>query len=209
MWKRHLLVLGAAAVGAGILTAFWISAAPEPTAAPVVAPEPEAISAPLVTIVDPAKGPRDAEATIIEYGDHSCPYCRATQEAVDALMAQHPGKVRFVWKSAPSPVHPGTDIAAEGAMCAMRQGKFWEYHARLFELGTYDQTSLALLADELDLDLDAFGACISSRAARPLVERTVTEAKALGLTGIPTIFVNGTRYEGALTHEQLLEATGL
>jgi protein-disulfide isomerase len=211
-WKHHLLVFGAAAVGIGILAAFWMTATAKDPAPPVEAeePAPAPIDQPFVTIVDPSKGPQDAEVTIVEFGDHACPYCKSVQDAVDLLMAQYPGRVRFVWKSAPSPLHTGSQTAAEAALCAARQGKFWEYHARLFDDPTmFDQTSLAILADQAGLENVAFSECLSTEATRPLVERTVTEARALGLTGIPTIFVNGTRYEGALSHEQLLEATGL
>ena len=211
-WKRHLFVLGAAAVGFGVMASFWSVAFKKAPAAPAEAeaPAPPAITVPFVTVVDPAKGPKDAEVTIVEFGDHACPYCKSTQEAVDLLMSTRPGKVRFVWKSAPSPLHTGSEIAAEAALCAQRQGRFWEYHARLFDdPSLFDQASMAILADEMGLDSAVFGECLSTGATRPLVERTVTEARALGVTGIPTIFINGTRYEGALTHEQLLEATGL
>lgn len=211
-WKRHLFVLGAAAVGFGILAAFWSMASKPAPTRPVEAeaPAPLPITAPFVTVVDPSKGPRDAKVTIIEFGDHACPYCKSAQEAVDRLIAARPTDVRFVWKSAPSPLHPGSETAAEAALCAHRQGRFWEYHARLFDdPSMFDQASMAILANEMGLDSAAFGECLSSGATRPLVERTVTEARALGVTGIPTIFVNDTRYEGTLTYDQLLEAAGL
>jgi len=211
-WKRHLFVLGATAVGFGVMAAFWsVAFKPAPTRpAEAETPAPPSITTPFVTVVDPSKGPKDAEVTIVEFGDHACPYCKSTQASVDLLMTTHPGKVRFVWKSAPSPLHPGSETAAEAALCADRQGKFWEYHARLFEDPSLsDQASMVILANELRLDSAAFGDCLSTGATHPLVERTVTEARALGVTGIPTIFVNDTRYEGALTYDQLLEATGL
>lgn len=211
-WKRHLLILAAAAVGFAILASYW-DMATEPTAAGPAetgSAAPDPITTPSVTIVDPSKGPKDAKVTIIEFGDHACPYCKSAQEAVDRLIAAYPTEVRFVWKSAPSPLHAGAETAAEAALCAGRQGRFWEFHARLLEdPSMFDEASMTILAGELPLDVSAFGECLSSGATRPLVERTVTEARALGLTGIPTIFINGTRFEGALTYDQLLEATDL
>ncbi len=211
-WKRNLFVLGSAAVGFGVLAAFWISTSP-PAASEESVPEtsaPSPIDAPFVTFVDPAKGPADAEVTIVEFGDHACPYCRTTQGAVDRLLSEYPSRVRFVWKSAPSPLHPGAETAAEAALCAQRQGRFWDFHDRLFaEPSTFDQASMVILANELRLDGVAFGECLASDAARPLVERTVLEARALGVTGIPTLFINGVRHEGAMSYEQLLEASGL
>ena len=95
-------------------------------------------------------------------------------------------------------------------MCAMRQDRFWEYHTALFdEVGQFDQASLTILANRLDLDGEAFGDCLAAHETRPLVERTITEAQALGLTGVPTFFINGARFEGAMSYEDLLQASGL
>lgn len=211
MWKRNLLLLISAALGISILAFYWSVVDVEaPVAAEVETPAPPTMLAPFVTLIDPSKGPQDAALTIVEFGDYACPYCRTSQKAIDRLLSEHPTEVRFVWKSAPSPLHPDADTASEAALCAARQGKFWEFHERLFEnAGLFDQSSMVILAGEMRLDTEAFGECLSTRATRPLVDRTVTEAKALGLTGIPTIFVGGTRFDGALSYEQLLDATGL
>lgn len=210
-WKRTLFTIGATIIGLGVLASYWYVDVRKPEDADVmVIDEPGPIDAPFVTFVDPSRGHRDAKITVVEFGDHACSHCRSTQEAVDRLLVEHPTDVRFVWKSAPSPLHAGSDTAAEAALCAGRQGKFWEYHAVLFENAShFDETTMAILANELELDSAEFNACVTQDLTRPLVERTVTEARALGMTGIPTTYVNGVRYEGAMTYEQLLEATGL
>jgi len=210
-WKRDLFTLGGASVGFAVLAVFWMSVSkPVAEAVPQEAKKVAAVATPFVTIVDPAKGPKDAPVTIVEYGDHACPYCKSMQDAVDSLIATHPDSVRFVWKSAPSPSHPSSTTAAQAALCANRQGRFWEYHDRLFEDPTLlNEAAMVILANELELDSAAFSECLSTDATLPLVERTVTEAQGLGLTGIPTVFINDRRYEGAMTYDQLLEATGL
>lgn len=211
-WKRLIFIIGASAMGFGVMAAYWYMEI-KPSAGPETKETKTALvpmNAPFVTIVDPSKGSKDAVVTIVEFGDHSCPFCQSAQETIDRLMTERPGQVRFVWKSAPSPLHPGASEAAAAALCAERQGKFWEYHAKLFENSNlFDQTSLAILANEIDLDSTLFNQCVTQDLTLPLVERTVTEAQALGLTSIPTIFINDARYEGALSYEQLLEATGL
>ncbi len=197
--------------GALVLFAYWrtTTADDAPAAAPVES-APAPIDKPFVTFVDPSRGPKDAEATVIAFGDHACPYCRSVHEALERLAAERSGRVRVVWKSAPSALHPGSDTAAEAALCADRQGRFWDFHAALYENpGLFDQASLALIASDLDLDTTAFNACLMDGATRPLVERTIDEARALGLTAIPTLFIGDRRYEGAMSYEQLLEATGL
>jgi len=211
-WKRTIFTLCAAAIGFAVLASYWYvevrddGGDADATPPAVLA----AIDAPFVTMVDPMKGPKDAKTTVVEFGDHACPYCKSAQDSLDRLLTEHPADVRIVWKSAPSPLHPGSDTAAEAALCAGRQGKFWEYHARLFEdSGAFTQASMAILANDLGLDSTQFNECIVQGLTRPLVERTVTEARALGLTSIPTLFIDGVRYEGALSYDQLLEATGL
>ena len=209
-WKRLAIIIIAAAIGTGILAVYWKTTAPKEAPEPVPAATPAPIDSPFVTFVDPSVGPQDAVVQIVEFGDHACPYCRSAHESLERLRAEWPEAVRVVWKAAPSALHPGSDTAAEAALCAGRQGRFWDYHGRLFgNSGLFDQASMSFIADELGLDVTAFNDCLIQRVTRPLVERTVNEALALGLTAIPTLFINGTRFEGALTYEQLLEATGL
>lgn len=210
-WKHRIFVLTAAAISIGVIALYWNVAVKPPVSRSSekerAAPAP--MTEPFVTVVDPAKGAASPKVTIVEFGDHACPYCRSSQEAVDRLIAEHPNEVRFVWKSAPSPMHPGSDTAAKAALCAARQGKFWEYHAALFaNPGTFDQASMAILANDLGLEPTRFNECLTQDATLPLVERTVIEAQALGVTAIPTVFIGGTRYEGALSYDQLLKAAG-
>ena len=133
-WKRTLFTLGAAVLGIIVLGSYWYIAVRTPKEPQVATQEPKIapIDQPFVTIVDPSTGPKDAKVTIVEFGDHACPYCKSSQASIDKLLAEHPGEVRFVWKSAPSPLHAGADTAAQAALCAGRQGMFWEYHAKLF-----------------------------------------------------------------------------
>lgn len=209
-WKRSLLIIVAAALGTGVLAFSWnVIRATRRSAQDAAASAPAArhLDAPEVTYIDPSKGPKDAKNTIVEFGDYLCAYCQASSQAIDQLLQARPNDVRFVWKNDPSPLHPGADTAAEAAMCASRQGAFWTFHDKLFtDQQTYDQISMTVMADNLDLDTAAFGNCLSSRDARPLVERTVAEAQALGIQALPTFFINGKRYEGALSYDQLLQA---
>ncbi len=162
---------------------------------------------PLITFIDPVKGPADAPTTIVEYGDYVCPFCRAAEENINLVLSADPGRIRFVWKDLPNQLHPGADLAAEAGLCAKKQGKFWEYRDLLLaEAGFPNQTSLTLIANELGLDLQSFGQCLASREMRPLVERNIAEAEALGIDGTPYFFINGKRYSGQLSYEQLEEA---
>jgi len=209
-WKRTLLIIVAIALGTGVLAFSWKVA--RTAQAPVQdasasAPSSRHLDAPEVTFVDPYKGPKDAKNTIVEFGDYLCAFCQASNQAIDQLLHDRPNDVRFVWKNDPSPLHPGADTAAEAAMCAAKQGAFWNFHDKLFAgQQTYDQISMTVTADNLGLDTAAFSRCLSSHDTQPLVARTLSEAQALGIQALPTFYINGTRYEGELSYDQLLEA---
>lgn len=205
-FATSVLVLVALVMGTGVLFFYWQvirAAGTRPKAAESAAAPSLTLDAPNVTFVDPSTGPKDAPNVIVEFGDYLCPYCQSSEAAVEKLLEARTD-VRFVWKHFPSPLHVGAEAAAEAAMCADRQGAFWAYHRKLFESQTlYDDVSLSLTASDLGLDVKAFTACLSSHETKPLVDRTVGEARALGIDSLPTFYVNGAAIEGAITYEDL------
>ncbi len=206
--KQLIVILIALTLGTAVLGLFWNVVRPSSAeTAPTAPVSTRRLDEPTITFVDQVQGPKDAEITIVEFGDYLCPYCRTAEEAVERLLAEQPTRIRFVWKDMPAPVHAGADTAAEAGQCAAKQGAFWSFHRTLFEQGTYDETSLAFQASQSGLDSQAFTECLSSHATKPLVERTVDEGRALGIDALPTFFINGKRYVGALTYEELVEAT--
>jgi protein-disulfide isomerase len=209
-WKPYLLLAIALTLGCGVLVFYWkviqTTQGPPPAAVASAAPT-RHLDAPEVTYVDPSLGPKDAKNTIVEFGDYLCPYCKDGQAAIDQLLQARPTDVRFVWKNDPSPLHPGAADAAEAAMCADKQGAFWTYHRKLFDSQeTFDQSALLVTATDLNLDANTFGSCLSNHDAKPLVDRTVEEGGALGIKALPTYFIDGKRYEGQLTYDELLQA---
>lgn len=82
---------------------------------------------------DPIKGPADAQVTIVEFSDFQCPYCIRASATIEQVMNSYGDKVRLVFKNYPLPNHQFAQKAAEAALCANDQGKFWEYQAKLFE----------------------------------------------------------------------------
>ncbi len=82
----------------------------------------------------PVKGPQDAKVTIVEFSDFQCPYCERAYPTVNQILKDYDGKVRIAYKQFPlNSIHPKAQKAAEAAECAKEQGKFWEYHNKLFE----------------------------------------------------------------------------
>lgn len=82
---------------------------------------------------DPIKGAGEAKVTIVEFSDFQCPYCARASETTRQILENYQGKVRIVYKQFPLQIHEFAQKAAEASLCAHDQGKFWEYHDKLFE----------------------------------------------------------------------------
>lgn len=166
---------------------------------------PERRDAPEVTVVDPARGGNGP--TVVVFGDYQCSYCQALEPELSAVLAARPD-VRIVWKNLPiRNQHPLAQTAAEAALCAGRQGKYFAMHDLLMRSGPPADVSLyGPLADEAGVNADDLIACIASGAMKPLVDRTVDEALALGLGGVPAIFVGDRRFTSAVSAADILNA---
>jgi len=147
----------------------------------------------------PSIGPDDAPITIVEFSDFQCPYCRQWYQTVyEPLLAAYPNQIRVVYRHLPlTSIHPDAQAAAEAAMCAEEQDKFWEFHDKLFggELlgaGVYSQ-----YASALGLNLEKFENCINNRTYQQAVQADSDFALNLGVNSTPTFFVNGLAIVGA------------
>lgn len=149
----------------------------------------------------PSIGPEDAEIVIVEFSDYECPFCkRWHDQTYRPLMEAYPGKIRLVYRNLPLPElnHTNSVSAAEAALCAGDQKAFWEFHDKLFsdEYGLGEEAYLKYAAD-LNLDVEAFTECLTSRRHQEFVEKDRQFAKNLGVTGTPTFFINGLAIVGA------------
>ena len=88
--------------------------------------------------------------------------------------------------------------AAVAARAAYEQGKFWEYHDKLFanqQKMTHDD--LVRYAREVDLDVSRFESSLTAARTKPVIDADAAEAKSLGATGTPAFFINGRYLSGA------------
>jgi protein-disulfide isomerase len=144
----------------------------------------------------PSRGPKDAPITLVVFSDFQCPFCGKVEATVAALEQAYPGKLRVVWKNFPLEFHGNARPAAAAAMAAATEGKFWPMHAKLFaNQQALDRASLVKYAGELGLDVGRFEAGLDAAAAS--VEADAKQGSSLGVTGTPTVFVNGRRVTGA------------
>jgi len=171
----------------------------EPTPTPDLDFEPEAVS---------VMGDEDAPVTIVEFSDYQCPFClRYFQETMPLVKSAYvdTGKVRYVFKDYPiTSIHPQASKAAESAECAGEQEAYWEMHDRLFQGQVDDWNNnpdavnvFKSYAEELDLDTEAFNACLDSGRYTDDVATDLNEGARAGVTGTPTFFINGEKFVGA------------
>jgi protein-disulfide isomerase len=164
-----------------------------------------ALKPPKIEVADggaPSRGPADAPVTIIEFSDYECPFCKRAEPTVEQVVAAYPDKVRLVYRHYPLPFHKNARPAAEAAACANAQGKFWEYHAKVFEAESLDEASLKKVAGEASLDQAKFDACLANKEQAAAVEKDIADASAVGVRGTPAFFINGRMISGAQPFEK-------
>lgn len=144
-------------------------------------------------------GPEDASVTIIEFSDYQCPFCRRAEPIIKQVLERYPDKVRFVFRHFPlDSIHSRARPASEAALCAGDQDKFWPYHALLFRAGAdLEDAGLEAAAEQAELDLESFRACVKERRHKAAVEADVADGRAAGVTGTPAFFINGIGLKGA------------
>jgi protein-disulfide isomerase len=150
----------------------------------------------------PSLGPGDARITIVEFSDFECPYCALAVKQVKTLMAAYPKDIRLFYKQFPLSMHPHAQLAAEAALAAQEQGKFWEMHDMMFSnFRKLSRENLLAWAQEIGLDADKFKAELDSGKFAAAVKKDTSEGDAAGVYGTPAFFINGKLYNGPMTME--------
>ncbi len=156
----------------------------------------------------PSIGPKNAPVTIIEFGDYQCPYCKLWHDEVfDQLMANYPGKIRFVYRDFPLQGHPEALPAAEAADCAGEQNAYWNYHDALFgQQYGLGHDAYVQYATDLKLNVNAFTTCIDSHRNLAEVKDNLNYAIRMGVQSTPSFYINGIPLIGAQPYETFQQA---
>ncbi|HXJ19102.1 MAG TPA: thioredoxin domain-containing protein [Polyangia bacterium] len=150
----------------------------------------------------PAKGSKGAPLQVVIFSDFQCPFCKRVEPQLSQLEKEYGGKVHMAWKNYPLPFHNNAEPAAEAAMAANAQGKFWEMHDKLFANNTaLDRASLEKYAQELGLDMAKFKADLDAQKYKAQIESDTKEGSAVGVNGTPAVFINGRKINGAYPWE--------
>jgi len=154
-------------------------------------------------------GPDTALVTIVTWGDFQCPYCARMAPVLAHVRAKYGDDVRIVYRHLAMAFHTKASLAAEAAVAAAAQGKFWAFHDQLYgNFGNLERDDLERFGEAAGLDLPALRAALDDRRYRELILAEAASASALGVDGTPTMFVNGKPLVGSrdtATMEQVID----
>ncbi len=162
---------------------------------------------------DPVEGNANAPVTIIEFSDFQCPFCERFYTGTLSQIRKDyidTGKVKLIYRDFPLNFHPEAQKAAEAAGCAEEQGKFWEYHDKIFQ----NQAALGVASEkqwakDLGLDTAKFNQCLDSGSRNSEISKDLSDGQNAGISGTPTFFINGQKVVGAQPYsvfQQIIDA---
>lgn len=153
---------------------------------------------------DAVRGRPDAPVTVLAFVDLQSPYCARMQPVFARLLARYPEHVRLVVRDLPLPVHRDAVRAAEAAECAGEQGAYWPFYDRVLQAqDDLGADALARHAANAGVDPARFATCVDGRATQAEVEADAAAARALGVSVVPTLFVNGRYVRGPQPYDVL------
>jgi len=158
------------------------------------------INGPIISNYDPYLGSFDAPVKIIVYSDFTCQYCAKQEETIKNILKKYEGKLRFIWKD-----YPETDIdslsfkASLAARCAQNQDKFWEFHDALYSNKISGEDDIYEIASSINIDYNLFETCFKEMETMPLIVNNIEEANAIGVIGVPDVYVNDKEFIGNIS----------
>ncbi len=168
------------------------------------------LTTPPIRITDPTQGPEKAPVTIVVYADFACDSCGGLATELSNLRHESEigNKFRVIWKD--FPIHQQTlpksfDLHI-AARCAATMGKFWEFHDAVFAHANqliFGTDILSAVEQESGVSPSRIADCMKSSAITDLINQNMADGRALGITALPTYFINGNRNEGVLPYNQL------
>ena len=154
-------------------------------------------------------GSKTAGVVLIEYGDYQCPACAAYHNFTKQLVAEFGENITFVYRHFPlRRIHPNTDISAQAAEAAGKQGKFWEMHDLLFKNQNAWAKSLSAerifveYAATLGLNTEQFKNDLDSDEIKDKINQDLASAEKANLPGTPSFFLNGQAIENPQSYDQ-------
>src|SRR6188768_666243 len=149
------------------------------------------------------KGPANAKVNIVTFSDFQCPFCSRVVPTMAQIEKEYGDKVKVIFRHNPLPFHADAPLAAEAAIAAEAQGKFWEMHDKLFaNQQNLKRPDLEKYAQELGLDMGKFKAALDSGAGKARIQADMALAKQVGANGTPNFYIDGRNVFGAVPFEE-------
>lgn len=140
---------------------------------------------------NPLIGDENAELTVIEFGCYVCPYTNKAEATVKEVLDHYNGRINLQFVVYPLPGHEFSYESSMASKCAEEQGKYPEYHEKLFEQNmSFNNQTFSNIALELNLDIGKFENCMTNKTYAAEIEKDKAMAIAAGVKGTPTFFVN-------------------
>ncbi len=154
----------------------------------------------------PMKGNPKARITLVEFADYECPHCKHFQPVLHQILDEFPNDVKLYFKHYPLPQHTNARLAAEGAVAAQKQGKFWQYQDKLWEhQDELSPAEIEKVAKESGLDVAKFRQDLASEPVKAKVEKDRNEGSSIGLQATPTLYIDGREYTDSRDADSLRE----
>lgn len=148
-------------------------------------------------------GKKDIKVAVVEFADFQCPACGAFAPDMKKILSDYNGKIYYIYRHFPLPIHKNAMKAAQAAEIAGAENKFWQMHDQLFETQSEwsdvdDPTALfATYAKTLGMDEEKFKKALAEGTHLAVIQKDVQDGNKAGVNATPTIFVNGKKVEGA------------
>jgi protein-disulfide isomerase len=151
-------------------------------------------------------GDSTAKVWLVMASDFQCPFCKQWHDAQFNNIIQKyvkTGRVRMAYLNMPLSIHPFAKPAAEAAMCASVQNKFWPMHDSLFatqniwEVLQSPRSFFDTLANHNHVDMPAWRTCVSQHLSMPLIEADYDRARTIGVISTPTFIIGSQKLASA------------
>ena len=158
------------------------------------------------------KGSDDAKVKIVEFADYQCPACGQASRVMRQMASEFGDKIQIVFKNypldnscnpnLPRAMHAFACQAALLTRCAGTYGHFWELHNKFFDnQEKINETTVIAWSKDAGLTDAQIQQCLKSKDQLAKVQDDIKQGSATGLTGTPTIFFNGRKYNGPVDAE--------
>jgi protein-disulfide isomerase len=147
----------------------------------------------------PSKGAASGRVSVVEFVDYECPHCKHAQTLMRQLVDEYPNDLKVYFKHYPLSSHTNARLAAEGAVAAHKQGKFWPFNEKIWAISeNLTPAGMEKAAKEGGLDVKRWRLDLDAEDVKARVDQDKSEGNDLGINATPSIYINGRKYNDPL-----------